>query len=304
MEKKFDDDEWKKFLEEEYIKEADLMEEALFSDEDFPDMEMTDEEVNASFDRLMDRLKVDGVYREEPKEETAKEDTTKDDTTKEKEAEAKVVELKPARKKKKSMPLVTRHKLAKIAGFVVMCTLTVFAASMTSEANRKYFVKSLDYLMGNDTKVIIGNDEQNEDPEMNEFNAKEEIENKLGVAMPEFLYYPESFIFKDYKISGLRTYAYMEYYYGNNIVAFLIRKYDEKDKSVNYSLHGEEVDKLELKNEDIPVTIIKVQDEQDFIPNYVAEWDRKGVFYQISGKIEEEQLKYLVNNIRFFSDFS
>ena len=61
MEKKIDDDQWEKFLEEEYIKEADLMEENLFSDENFQDMEMTEEEVNASFERLVNRLKADGV---------------------------------------------------------------------------------------------------------------------------------------------------------------------------------------------------------------------------------------------------
>ena len=137
MEKKFDDDEWKKFLEEEYIKEADLMEEALFSDENFPDMEMTDEEVEASFEKLVNRLKADGVFREEP--ERKKPEGEKD---KNKRKEDKVVELEPVRKKKRSRPLVTRHKLAKIAGFVVMCTLTVFAASMTSEANRNYFINS------------------------------------------------------------------------------------------------------------------------------------------------------------------
>ena len=41
------------------------MEENLFSDENFQDMEMTEEEVNASFERLVNRLKADGVYRED-----------------------------------------------------------------------------------------------------------------------------------------------------------------------------------------------------------------------------------------------
>lgn len=291
MEKKFDDDEWKKFLEEEYIKEADLMEEALFSDEDFPDMEMTDEEVDASFDRLMDRLKADGVYREEPKEETQKEETTK-------EAEDKVVELKPARKKKKSMPLVTRHKLAKIAGFMVMCTLTVFAASMTSEANRSYFINSMNYVTGNDTQVIMGNDNKNENPSMNEVEARKEIEHELRIALPVFMYVPDTFVFKGYKISELNTYAYLEYNYKDSVIDYFIRKCDENDKSAIFSLHGKEVEKTYIEDKSVVVSICEVKDEQDKKPTYVAQWNTSEVFYQISGKMEKEEFEKLVKNMK------
>ena len=301
MEKKFDDDEWKKFLEEEYIKEADLMEEALFSDEDFPDMEMTDEEVNASFDRLMDRLKADGVYREEPKEEKAKEDATKDEVRKNevpKEAEAKVVELKPAKKKKKSMPLVTRHKLAKIAGFVVMCTLTVFAASMTSEANRHYFVSTFDYLVGNDTQVILGNDEKNEDPEMNEEEAREDIRKTLGIKMPEFWYFPDTFGYKGYEIGIYNKFAYLEYNYQDGVIALFARKYDEKDKSVNFNLHGEEIGTFYISDLKIPVSILEVKDEKDICSSYAAQWNWDGTFFQISGKMEKEKFVKLIEKMK------
>ena len=58
---------------------------------------------------------------------------------------------------------------------------------MTSQANRNYLVKSVRYLAGDDTRIIVGNSDQNENVEMAEYEAVEEIEKQLGVEMPEFL---------------------------------------------------------------------------------------------------------------------
>lgn len=278
MEKKIDDDQWEKFLEEEYIKEADLMEENLFSDENFQDMEMTEEEVNASFERLVNRLKADGVYREDS---AGDENRTK------------------TFGKKKARMTITPHKLAKIAGFMVMCTLAVFVTSMTSEANRNYFIDRINYLMGNDTKVIIGNDEKNENPKLDERSAREEIGGKIGGAMPEFLYYPKSLHFKSYTISKTMMYAYMEYEYNDNIIALFVEKQDNQEQSYNFSLHGKKIDSVLLKEDNITVTILEIQDSQDKIPSYAAQWKKNGIFYQISGKMEKEEFKKLVEKIRF-----
>ena len=54
------------------------------------------------------------------------------------------------------------RKLSKVAGFVIVCAIAVFAASMTIEANRNYFVDSVKYLTGNDTKILIDNDASND----------------------------------------------------------------------------------------------------------------------------------------------
>ena len=57
MGKKFEDDsELKKLLEEQMIREAEIIEEAIFSDKDFEDYEMTDEEVEASYQKLMEQI--------------------------------------------------------------------------------------------------------------------------------------------------------------------------------------------------------------------------------------------------------
>ena len=66
----------------------------------------------------------------------------------------------------------------------LVCSACVFAASMTSEANRNYFVNNFKYLVGDDTRVVIGNDEENEDVLEDEYAAIADIEEKLGIDMP------------------------------------------------------------------------------------------------------------------------
>ena len=68
---------------------------------------------------------------------------------------------------------------------------------MTIEANRNYFVDSVKYLTGNDTKILIDNDASNDKPSLDEEQARDKIEEEMGVEVPEFLYRPEAFEFND-----------------------------------------------------------------------------------------------------------
>lgn len=62
MVKKFSDEEFDAFLQKEFLHEAEVVESALFSDEDFEEIELSDEEVEASYQQLIKKLKRDGVY--------------------------------------------------------------------------------------------------------------------------------------------------------------------------------------------------------------------------------------------------
>lgn len=284
LEKNLSDSEWKKILEEEYIKEADMMEESLLSNTEDPGIEMTDEEVDASFDRLVERLKADGVYREDADDPNPR-----------------IIPLESAEEKEKGFSRhFTRHKAARVAGFVVVCTLAVFVTSMTSEANRNYFMKKVNYLTGNDTKIVIDNDETNDNTQAGEKEAKEKIEEELQVSLPEFFYYPESFAFKGYTINGSVNYACMEYEYQNSsIIAFFVGREEEKGKSHNFSLHGEKVGTVYADEDSVPISILEIEDEKDEEPSYAAQWEWNNAFYQLSGKMEKEEFIKLVENIIF-----
>lgn len=276
----FRDAELKKWLAEEYEKETEEMEKILFPDGVIPDDGETEEEAKAAYQRLVEKLKADGVYKED---ET---DSIKTDDHKE---NVKIVYL----------PEKKSHKATRVAAAVLVCSAGIFAASMTSQANRSYFIDSVRYWVGHDTKIVVDNDRTNEKECEDEQTALDNIEKEISAKVPQFMYRPDGFEFKDYYVSTSAGYAVMEYYYGENIIMVYIGRYDQEAKSSAYILDGKVIDKVNLENENITVNIEKVKDDADTNENYVACWKDESIFYQITGKMQKEEFIKFIKNIVF-----
>lgn len=276
----FRDAELKKWLAEEYEKETEEMEKILFPDGVIPDDGETEEEAKAAYQRLVEKLKADGVYKED---ET---DSIKTDDHKE---NVKIVYL----------PEKKSHKAARVAAAVLVCSAGIFAASMTSQANRSYFIDFVRYWVGHDMKIVVDNDRTNEKECEDEQTALDNIEKEISAKVPQFMYRPDGFEFKDYYVSTSAGYAVMEYYYGENIIMVYIGRYDQEAKSSAYILDGKVIDKVNLENENITVNIEKVKDDADTNENYVACWKDESIFYQITGKMQKEEFIKFIKNIVF-----
>ena len=92
----------------------------------------------------------------------------------------------------------------------ILCCACIFAASMTSEANRTYLINNIRVWSGNDTRTVIDNNEKNETVNMKEYEAIEEIEEKLDIDMPEFYYRPKGFDFLKYEVNQAADIARVE----------------------------------------------------------------------------------------------
>ena len=276
----FRDAELKKWLAEEYEKETEEMVKILFPDGVIPDDGETEEEAKAAYQRLVEKLKADGVYKED---ET---DSIKTDDHKE---NVKIVYL----------PEKKSHKAARVAAAVLVCSAGIFAASMTSQANRSYFIDSVRYWGGDDTRISIENDEGNEKAQKDEQMAIDAIEEELDLDVPLILDRPENFKFRSYNVNVESGYALIEYCYGQEIVNIYINDYSDERKSGAYILDGKEIATVKMKNENINITIKKIQDKNDKKENYAAYWEKDSVFYQISGKMQQNKFMNLVKNIKF-----
>lgn len=190
-------------------------------------------------------------------------------------------------------------RLGKVAGVAGVCLMCVFAASMTSEANRSYFIRGIKYLSGNDTKVIIGNDEENEDVNTDEYEAIAAIEDKIGVEVPEFYYRPYEMQFLSYEISEERFAAKIEYSYKNYILTLMIDKQNEDTASNIKSTHGEEDSKTIINENGDTVVIKEIIDSSGENPNYEAHWKKNDTNYDFSGRIELEKLKKIIKYMKF-----
>lgn len=276
----FRDAELKKWLAEEYEKETEEMEKILFPDGVIPDDGETEEEAKAAYQRLVEKLKADGVYKED---ET---DSIKTDDHKE---NVKIVYL----------PEKKSHKAARVAAAVLVCSAGIFAASMTGQVNRSYFLDSVRYWTGDDTKIVVDNDRKNEKEYEDEQKAIDDIEKELSVDIPRFLYRPEGLEFKDYNISKDFEYALLQYNYNDTIMTLYINKYDKETKSTGASLDGKEIETIKLPEGEASIQVKRIMAKGDKKASYVAYWNNSTEFYQIESQMEEKEFIKLIKNIKF-----
>lgn len=199
---------------------------------------------------------------------------------------------RPVRKKRSYL------RLGKVAGVAGVCLLCVFAASMTSEANRNYWVRGFKYLTGNDTKIITGNDNENENVNIDEYEAIQDIENKIDVKVPGFYYRPDGMKFLNYQISQETASARIEYICDDNILALMIDKQNENTASNIKSIHGEGKEEIVLNEEGEEITIKETVDDEEEIPNFEARWTKNDTEYNFSGRIELAELKKIIKEMR------
>lgn len=262
------------FYDEDYIKRAEEMEKALWADgEPDQDEDEPDEEAEArSYAALIRRLKEEGVYQEEERETETEETSV------------------PSDSRIRRLPRKRSVSVGRVAGVALLCCACVFAASMTSEANRNYIVEKMQYMMGDDARIVSDNDELNDSVNLEEQSAIKEIEEKLQVEVPEFYYRPPKFWFTNYEISELSDIARIEYEYHEYIISFVIDKQNDKSASRTLSANGKKESFSVTSYNGIQVIVEELKEEQDLFPSYSATWEKDNVVYWLSGKIEKEEI--------------
>lgn len=328
-----DDETFQKILEKEFIEREKRITAALFADDDVEDIKFTKEELDNSYQEFLRRIErekkentefseelvpdVDAVRRKEAasdekrvisieeirdrRKKTAEREM-REEVSKEANTEKPNAKNRTNTENRMNTKIRTTggglHRLGKVVGMAVVCVACVFAASMTSEANRKYLVNSVRIWSGDDTKTVDDNDESNERANVDEEAAIEEIEEKLGVKIPEFYYRPYGFEFSKYLVDDLTFFAWMEYEYNGNAVTLVIDKQDIKTASKINSLDGNEKDSIVVENEDVQISIKKLYNE-DNTYDYSAEWYKDGTSYFLFGKINFEEIKKIIEKMKF-----
>ena len=302
-----DDEKFRQWLEEEYLKEADAIEEALFDGIKFEYNQDIVEKLSVSRESFYQRAREEGLL-ENVADEKAEDEKNTEEAVPES-TEKKILEFrKNAGVSKDSARDENRNsgkrkhsyvRFGRIAGIAGLCLICVFAASMSSEANRKYLVNSVRILSGNDSQFITDNSSDNEHAATEESDAIADIEEKLDVKMPEFYYRPYGMEFYAYEVNSDNFYAKIEYEYENNILFFYIDKQDISAESNISSLKGENRVIEKIDRDDLNIIIKKVEDGTEKLPTYIASWEYENTVYYLVGKIEIDELKKIVKEMKF-----
>ena len=200
---------------------------------------------------------------------------------------------RPIRKKRSYL------RLGKIAGVAGVCLMCVFAASMTSEANRNHFIKGIRYLAGDDARVVVGNDIENEDVDTDEYEAVEDIESQIKVEVPAFCYRPSGMTFLNYQISKETSTAKIEYVCNGNVLILMIDKQNENTASNTKSTHGENKEEIIFSEEGGEIKVKEIMDDYEKVPSFEAQWTKNDTDYNFSGKMKLEELKKIIKYMKF-----
>ena len=254
---------------------------------------LSEEELNAMYERFQQRLQKEGLADAEgnPTEKTLE--------IRRQIVEKKVEREKQAERQKKiaKRAKTTKHwvQTAKAAGVVLVVGACVFGASMTSEANRIRLVETISGVRNSGDTTWVDNGEDRKYTAEDWDKVKEEIRDKLHIAVPEFYYIPEGMEYSGSSILQEIQVAIIKYRYNEHIVYFQLSA-NEKDLSQG---NWKDREKVEVETLDDTVEVEMGTISENGEENYYVIWKYKDGYYELSGQIEKEELIKILNEMQY-----
>ena len=258
------------WAEEQFRKEADELVKRLETDDRFDDFEPPEE----LFQKLVVEARDEGLLEEE---------NTKENQN------TKVVKFFNHR--------ISKKVLGMTAAAVISC-FGLFGVSMSTQGGRSYVMDKANEVLGDEKNTEIENSQDRLISDRTE-EARNEIEEKLQVEVPQFFYLPDKMDFDSYEIDEAAQSVYIKYENDESYMYFVIQA-NYVDKSGIYKNdEGNYQGKIEGELSKIEPELWEIPDEENFQSTYLAQWDYKNSYYRISGKITQDEITEIVKNIMY-----
>ena len=254
---------------------------------------LSEEELNAMYERFQQRLQKEGLADAEgnPTEKTLE--------IRRQIVEKKVEREKQAERQKKiaKRAKTTKHwvQTAKAAGVVLVVGACVFGASMTSEANRIRLVETISGVRQSGQTTPVDPGAEIKYPAAEWDLQTEPSRAKLHIAVPEFYYIPEGMEYSGSSILQEIQVAIIKYRYNEHIVYFQLSA-NEKDLSQG---NWKDREKVEVETLDDTVEVEMGTISENGEENYYVIWKYKDGYYELSGQIEKEELIQILNEMQY-----
>ena len=254
---------------------------------------LSEEELNAMYERFQQRLQKEGLADAEgnPTEKTL--EIRRQIVEKKAEREKQAERQKKIAKRAKT----TKHwvRTAKAAGVVLVVGACIFGASMTSEVNRIRLVETISGVRNTGDTTWVDNGEERKYTEGSLDEAQKEIRDTIHIAVPEFYYVPKGMQYDNVIVSEVTQMAIIRYQYNNHFVYFHLAA-NEKDLSQGSWKDRKQI-KVETLDEEIDVEMGNLLENNEEC--YYAAWKYKDAYYQIGGNIEKEEIIKILNEMQY-----
>lgn len=254
---------------------------------------LSEEELNAMYERFQQRLQKEGLA-----------DAEGNPTEKTLEIRRKIVERKAEREKQAERQKkiakrakTTKHwvRTAKAAGVVLVVGACVFGASMTSEANWIRLVETIGGVRNSGDVIKTNNGEERKYTEEDWDKEKKRINDTLHIAVPEFYYIPKGMEYDNIIILDATQMAIIRYQYNGQYVYFHLAA-NEKDLSQGNWKDREKV-QVETLDDVVEVEMGTISENNE--ENFYALWKYKDAYYQLSGQIEKKEILKILNEMQY-----
>lgn len=286
---------------EAWLTQRVLDEAAEMIDELGEDPEMNNhnlEPTEEGFQQFLKMARAEGLVEEEEKDrkETKEESETISEMLR---VADEADKGRPARDEKVVRYSGLGQKIFKGAAVAAILLIGIFGGAMTSQANRTHLMEKVDEMFGNDVNTKISNTEDILKSDTSEEDARDEIKRILNLEVPIFYYLPDEMIFDTCEITEDALAANMDYKYGDNYIYLQVLENDDKTNGIYRNDRGEFLDTLSSDIVDISVELWKIEEGGDIESSYLAQWTYKNSFYCLSGKIEEEEMRKIIEKITY-----
>lgn len=186
----------------------------------------------------------------------------------------------------------------KAASVLLVACLGIFGLSMTSEGNRLWVMEKVEQVFGSGENVNADNDGNRKISDASEREAREMVEEELGIPVPEFFYLPDGTEFVKLDIYKETGEALMTYLLSNESVLSLRVANSKEEKSQGIVLDGQTFEEREVDLNNIKF-ILKTREGEITDNNINVQWSYKNHAYELSAMVEEHEMIKILEEMQY-----
>lgn len=272
------------WAKEQFRKEADELVKRLETDDRFDGFKPPEE----LFQKLVVEARDEGLLEEENKKRLEDETKSTEENTKENQ-NTKVVKFFNHR--------ISKKFLGMTAAAVITC-FGLFGVSMSTQGGRSYVMDKANEVLGDEKNTEIENSQDRLISDRTEEEARNEIEEKLQVEVPQFFYLPDKMDFDSYEIDETAQSVYIKYRKDDIYMYFVIQANYANKSGIYRNDEGECLGMVNCDLSEIEAELWKIEEGEEN-PTYLAQWDYKNSYYRISGRMTEDEMKKIIQDIMY-----
>lgn len=203
----------------------------------------------------------------------------------------------------KEFPLRTykKKKRAKLIVALVAILVLVMGMSVSSVGSKSYMKELIEKFTGK-SQVDVTNVKDMDSHEVSdndEIEAYQEVDNMIGNSIVRIQNRPSDMYFHIYDINDEIKQADMFYKYKGETIRYEIYL-NQTDSSKGVTKEDEEITISELEVQKNKIKISERKTDKTETSVMSAEFEYKGVFYQLRGKMEKEDFYKIIKNLKFY----